>query len=150
MGWTPPPDHGIDVPEWACHRPLEPEGASTMKIKTVGIDLAKNVFQVHGVNEHGKAILRKQPRRDQVAVFFENLPPCLVGMEACASAHHWARKLATLGHTVRLMAPQFEKKKPPCGGFWRRRASNSRMDRPFPVGCAISYPRPHHHPTPVA
>lgn len=80
-----------------------------MKIKTVGIDLAKNVFQVHGVNEHGKAILRKQPRRDQVAVFFENLPPCLVGMEACASAHHWARELATLGHTGRLMAPQFVK-----------------------------------------
>jgi transposase len=80
-----------------------------MQITTVGIDLAKNVFQVHGVNEHGKAVLRKQLRRDQVAPFFANLPPCLVGMEACASAHHWARKLASFGHTVRLMAPQFVK-----------------------------------------
>lgn len=80
-----------------------------MQITTVGLDLAKNVFQVHAVNEHGKAVLRKQLRRDQVAAFFANLPACLVGMEACASAHHWARKLQTFGHTVRLMAPQFVK-----------------------------------------
>jgi transposase len=80
-----------------------------MQITTVGLDLAKNVFQVHGVNEHGKAVLRKQLRRDQVAAFFANLPACLVGMEACGSAHHWARKLQALGHTVRLMAPQFVK-----------------------------------------
>ena len=80
-----------------------------MEIRTVGIDLAKNLFQVHGVNEHGKAVLRKQLRRDQVTSFFANLPPCLIGMEACASAHHWARKLQTYGHTVRLIAPQFVK-----------------------------------------
>jgi len=80
-----------------------------MQITTVGLDLAKNVFQVHAVNEHGKAVLRKQLRRDQVAAFFANLPACLVGMEACASAHHWARKLEGFGHTVRLMAPQFVK-----------------------------------------
>ncbi len=80
-----------------------------MQITTVGIDLAKNVFQIHGVNEHGKAVLRKQLRRDQVAPFFANLQACLIGMEACASAHHWARKLVSLGHTVRLMAPQFVK-----------------------------------------
>lgn len=80
-----------------------------MEIRTVGIDLAKNVFQIHGVNERGKVVLRKQLRRDRVALFFANLPPCLVGMEACASAHHWARKLESLGHTVRLMAPQFVK-----------------------------------------
>ena len=80
-----------------------------MKITTVGIDLAKNVFQVHGVDERGKAVLRKQLRRDQMAAFFANLPPCLIGMEACGSAHHWARKLQRLGHTVRLMAPQFVK-----------------------------------------
>lgn len=80
-----------------------------MQITTVGLDLAKNVFQVHGVNEHGIAVLRKQLRRDQVAAFFANLPACLVGMEACASAHHWARKLQSFGHTVRLMAPQFVK-----------------------------------------
>jgi hypothetical protein len=64
-----------------------------MKITTVGIDLAKNVFQVHGVNEHGKAALKKQLKRGQVAEFFANLPACLIGMEACGSAHHWARKL---------------------------------------------------------
>jgi len=80
-----------------------------MEIATIGLDLAKNVFQVHGVNERGKAVLRKQLRRDQVAPFFANLPACLVGIEACASAHHWARKLQALGHTVRLMAPQFVK-----------------------------------------
>ena len=80
-----------------------------MKITTVGIDLAKNVFQVHGVDERGKPVLRKQLRRGQIAEFFVNLPSCLIGMEACASAHHWGRTLERLGHTVRLMAPQFVK-----------------------------------------
>lgn len=80
-----------------------------MKITTVGIDLAKNVFQVHGVDERGKAVLRKQLKRKDVARFFANLPPCLIGMEACGSAHYWARKLSELGHTVQLMAPQFVK-----------------------------------------
>jgi len=75
----------------------------------LGIDLAKNVCQIHGVNERGKPILRKQLRRDQVATIFANLPPCLIGMKACSGAHHWARKLQALGHTVRLMAPQFVK-----------------------------------------
>ena len=80
-----------------------------MNITTVGIDLAKCVFQIHGVNKHGKAVLRKQLRRQQMAEFFANMPPCLIGMEACGSAHHWARKLQAMGHTVRLMAPQFVK-----------------------------------------
>jgi transposase len=80
-----------------------------MKITTVGIDLAKNVFQVHAVNEFGKTVIKRQLRRDQVAEFFENLPSCLIGMEACGSAHHCARKLLGLGHTVKLMAPQFVK-----------------------------------------
>jgi transposase len=80
-----------------------------MNITTVGIDLAKNVFQVHGVDGGGKVVLGKQLRRAQVAVFFANLPPCLIGMEACASAHHWGRTLQRSGHTVRLMAPQFVK-----------------------------------------
>ena len=80
-----------------------------MQITTVGIDLAKNVFQIHGMNECGKAVLRKKLRRDQVALFFANLAPCLIGMEACGSAHHWARKLETFGHTVKLIAPQFVK-----------------------------------------
>jgi transposase len=80
-----------------------------MKITTVGIDLAKNVFQVHGVDERGKAVLRKQLRRAQIAMFFGNLPPCVIGMEACASAHYWGRTLQRYGHTVRLMATQFVK-----------------------------------------
>ena len=80
-----------------------------MKITTVGIDLAKNVIQIHGVDERGKTVLRKQLKRAQVALFFATLEPCLIGMEACGSAHHWARKLQGYGHTVRLMAPQFVK-----------------------------------------
>jgi transposase len=104
-----PTFNGIDVPEWKCQQPLEPEGAPTMQITTIGIDLAKNVFQIHAADQRGKVVLRKQLRRDQVSPFFANLPPCLVGIEACSSAHHWARKLKSLGHTVRLMAPQFVK-----------------------------------------
>ena len=80
-----------------------------MDITTVGIDLAKNVFQVHAVDARGRVVLRKQLRRGQVAEFFVNLPPCLIGMEACASSHHWGRTLQRFGHTVRLMAPQFVK-----------------------------------------
>jgi transposase len=80
-----------------------------MKITTVGVDLAKSVFQVHGVDGRGKAVLRKQLKRNEMVNFFATLPPCLIGMEACSSAHHWARKLIALGHEVRLMAPQFVK-----------------------------------------
>jgi transposase len=80
-----------------------------MKITTIGIDLAKNVFQIHGVDEYGKAVLKKQLKRHQMAAFFVNLPACLIGMEACGSAHHWARQLQALGHRVKLMAPQFVK-----------------------------------------
>lgn len=80
-----------------------------MEITTVGIDLAKNVFQVHGVDRRGKTVLRKQLKRGQVIPFFANLQPCLIGLEACGSAHFWANKLQGLGHTVKLMAPQFVK-----------------------------------------
>lgn len=90
-------------------QPLKTEGTSAIKVTTAGIDLAKNVFQVHGVDEHGKTVLRKQLKREQVALFFANLPTCLIGLEACGSAHHWARKLQSLGHTVCLVALQFVK-----------------------------------------
>jgi transposase len=80
-----------------------------MKVTAIGIDLAKNVFQVHGVDEHGKVVLRKQLRRSPVIAFFAQRIPCLVGMEACGGAHEWARRLTTLGYTVKLMAPQFVK-----------------------------------------
>ena len=80
-----------------------------MKITTVGFDLAKNVFQVHGVDERGRAVRKRQLRRRQVTEFFANLPSCLIGMEACGGAHYWARRLQDLGHTVRLISPQFVK-----------------------------------------
>ncbi len=80
-----------------------------MKTTTIGIDLAKEVFAIHGVDERGHAVLRKQLKRGEMAKFFVNLEPCLIGMEACGSAHYWARKLESFGHTVKLMAPQFVK-----------------------------------------
>ena len=80
-----------------------------MKITTIGIDLAKEVFQIHGVGEHGKIVLRKQLRRNKMTKFFANIEPCLIGMEACGSSHHWARKLSEFGHTIKLMSPQFVK-----------------------------------------
>ena len=80
-----------------------------MKVTTIGIDLAKTVFQVHGVDSSGKPVVRKRLRRKQVLSFFAQLPECLIGMEACSGAHYWARELQKLGHTVKLMAPQFVK-----------------------------------------
>jgi transposase len=80
-----------------------------MKITTVGIDLAKSVFQVHGVDQRGTPVVQKRLRRQQVLRYFAQIPPCLVGMEACGGAHYWARKLQAQGHTVKLMAPQFVK-----------------------------------------
>jgi hypothetical protein len=74
-----------------------------MQITTIGLDIAKNVFQVHGIDEAEKVIIRKQLRRGQLLAFFEALAPCLVGMEACATSHYWARELTKLGHEVRLM-----------------------------------------------
>ncbi len=79
------------------------------EITTIGLDLAKQVFQVHGVDADGATVLRKQLRRAQVLVFFGKLPRCLVGMEACATAHYWARELRALGHEVRLMPAQYVK-----------------------------------------
>ncbi|OTA13994.1 transposase [Xenorhabdus vietnamensis] len=80
-----------------------------MKITTVGIDLAENVFQIHGVDAQGETVLKKQLSRAKMLTFFVNLPPCLIGMEACGGAHYWARKLQDFGHEVKLMAPQFVK-----------------------------------------
>ena len=80
-----------------------------MQISTIGVDLAKNVFQIHGVDVQGKVVLVRQLRRQQIMEFFRKLPSCLVGMEACATAHHWARELMNLGHTVRLIPPSYVK-----------------------------------------
>lgn len=80
-----------------------------MKLTTIGLDLAKAVFQVHGADGHGRAVLKKQLKRAQVAAFFANLTPCKIGMEACGSAHYWARKLMAMGHEVVLIPPQYVK-----------------------------------------
>jgi len=80
-----------------------------MEITTIGVDLAKHVFQLHGVDRQGNMVLKKQLKRHQMVTFFAKLSPCLIGMEACGGAHFWARKLQAQGHTVKLMAPQFVK-----------------------------------------
>jgi len=80
-----------------------------MQISTIGLDLAKNVMQVHGIDADGIAVLRKKLRRADVIRFFAGLSPCLVGMEACATAHHWAREVTKLGHTVKLIPPTYVK-----------------------------------------
>ncbi len=72
-------------------------------ITTIGLDIAKSVFQVHGVDAVGQVVIRRQLKRRYVLAFFQKLPSCLVGMEACASSHHWSRELQALGHTVRLL-----------------------------------------------
>ena len=74
-----------------------------MQITTIGLDIAKNVFQVHGIDADEKVVVRKQLRRGKLIAFFEALSPCVIGIEACATAHHWARELTKLGHEVRLM-----------------------------------------------
>ena len=78
-------------------------------VTTIGLDIAKSVFQVHGVDAHGNVVARRQLKRRHVLAFFAKLPPCLVGIEACASSHHWSRELQALGHTVRLMPPAYVK-----------------------------------------
>jgi transposase len=78
-------------------------------ITTIGLDIAKSVFQVHGVDADGQVVIRRQLKRRYVLAFFQKLPPCLVGIEACASSHHWSRELKALGHTVRLMPPAYVK-----------------------------------------
>jgi transposase len=80
-----------------------------MDVTCIGIDLAKQVFQIHGVDHHGKAVVKKQLRRGQMLSYFRKLTPTLIGMEACGSAHYWARELGEMGHDVRLMSPQFVK-----------------------------------------
>jgi transposase len=89
------------------HQQREP---SMGDITTIGLDLAKNVFQVHAVDEAGNVVVRKRLRRGQVIAFFAGIPSCLVGLEACATAHHWARELIAVGHEARLMPPNYVKR----------------------------------------
>ena len=80
-----------------------------MEVTTIGIDIAKRIFQLHGVDKNGKTVLKKKIMRDQVLIFMVNLPRCLIGMEACGGSNYWAREISKLGHEVKLMAPQFVK-----------------------------------------
>ena len=104
LGWTAPRHL---VPELGCQQP-RPE-PPTSQIKRIGIDTSKAVFTLHGVDQAGQPVLRTNLRRAQMIPFFKNLPPTEIAMEACASSHHWARLLAALGHTVRLLPPQYVK-----------------------------------------
>src|SRR5262249_18230379 len=101
MGWMAPLRHRgakLVLPE--NHQEQEP---SMSEITTIGLDLAKHVFQVHGVDAQGMTVVRKRLRRGQVLAFFSRIPRCVIGLEACATAHYWARELGALGHEVRLM-----------------------------------------------
>src|SRR5579872_5692272 len=110
-----PRKDGLDGPRTAlmCQNEVDEDlkqrGPSMNEISTIGLDLAKNVFQIHGVDASGAVVLRRQLRRGAVEKFFAQLPPCLVGMEACGSAHHWARVIGSYGHQVRLMPPAYVK-----------------------------------------
>src|SRR5665811_867265 len=96
-------------------------------ITTIGLDIAKSVFQVHGVDAEGKVIIRRQLKRRYVLAFFRKQAPCLVGIEACASSHHWSRELKALGHTVRLM--------PPAWSGWLPHTGAVRLKRPERGAC---------------
>src|SRR5438105_15361797 len=90
-------------------RPHDSKEPFMQTITTIGLDIAKSVFQIHGIDAKGKVIVRRQLKRRHVLAFFQKLPPCLVGIEACASSHHWSRELQAVGHTVRLMPPVYVK-----------------------------------------
>src|SRR5258708_40112802 len=109
MRWTAPAPRHRSAIAWSSVRTPHREEPSMDKISTIGLDLAKHVFQVHGVDQQGAVAVRKQLRRGAVMEFFAKLAPCIVGIEACGSAHYWAREIAALGHDVKLMPPAYVK-----------------------------------------
>ena len=123
MGWMAPLRH-LGAKVLVGQRPPANREPSMGEITTIGFDLAKNVFQIHGIDAEGSTVLRKQLRRAQVLAFFSKLPRCVVGMEACATAHHWARELRALGHEVRLMPAQYVK------AYVKRNKTMQRMLKP--------------------
>src|SRR3954451_3816907 len=92
---------------WVMLRPHDSQEPLMQTVTTIGLDIAKSVFQVHGIDAEGKVVIRRQLKRRYVLAFFQKLAPCLVGIEACASSHHWSRELRALGHKVRLMPPAY-------------------------------------------
>jgi len=112
MGWTPPPLNGIYVPDWSCYQPVNKKKESTMnKLSRIGIDLAKNIFQLHGVNRTETSTRCRRLKRDNwIKVLLNKIEPwCEIGMGACNVAHHWTRLLQAKGFRVKLIAPQFVK-----------------------------------------
>src|SRR3954453_2043816 len=105
MGWTPPT--ALVCQSGGVEQPLRE--ASMGQVSTIGLDLAKSIFQVHGADASGAVVIRKRLRRNQVLAFFAAQPPCTVAMEGCSSSHHWAREIGTLGHAVRLIPPAYVK-----------------------------------------
>src|SRR6476619_5422410 len=105
MGWTPPTASTCQGGGCQDHQ----RETSMEQVSTIGLDLAKHVFQAHGACASGAVVFRKKLRRDQVLAFFAGQPRCVVAMEACASAHHWARTIRELGHEVRLIPPAYVK-----------------------------------------
>src|SRR5262245_59113881 len=101
--------HGSAMHVGAVEAPHDSEDPNMQAVTTIGLDIAKSVFQIHGVDAVGNVIVRRQLKRRYVLPFFRKLPPCLVGIEACASSHHWSRELQALGHMVRLMPPAYVK-----------------------------------------
>jgi transposase len=112
MGWTPPLLNGIYVPNWSCYPPVNKKKESTMNnLSRVGVDLAKNIFQLHGVNRTETSTWCRRLNRDNwIKVLLNKVEPgCEIGMEACTGTHHWARLLQSKGFHVKLIAPQFVK-----------------------------------------
>ncbi len=105
MGWTPP--DGINVPEWIVEITLRETSVS--EVTTIGLDIAKQVFHAHGADQAGRTMFSRKITRSKLLGFFAAQPACLVAMEACGGAHHWARELTRLGHTVRLIPPAYVK-----------------------------------------
>jgi len=111
MRWSPPlPESASDAPGWKCKSTIATKEEETInEITTIGLDLAKNVFHLVGCDARGKVVKRKMLKRREVFSYVANLPPCLIGMEACASAHYWGRQLTALGHEVKLIPAQHVK-----------------------------------------
>ena len=110
MLWTAPtPGRASALESVADEATTNPEELIMQSITAIGLDIAKSVFQVHGVGGRGSVVIRRQLKRRYVLAFFKKLPPCLVGIEACATSHHWSRELQALGHTVRLIPPAYVK-----------------------------------------
>src|SRR5215469_17548956 len=109
MLWTAPPPARECHRRGCCESSHDSEELNMQAVTTIGFDIAKSVFQVHGVDADGHVVVRRQLKRHYVLAFFEKLAPCLIGIEACASSHHWSRQLQALGHDVRLMPPSYVK-----------------------------------------